>query len=333
MSANSESRVDLVFEGGGVKGIALAGAFRELTDRGYVPQCVAGTSAGAINAALVAVGYTGAEVEDIVLNQMHFPDFADHTFLHHFGVAGDIAEYFKSRGMHSGNYFLDWITDLLATKGITTFGQLKDPATSPNRTYRLQVIASDLTGRQMLVLPRDAAKIGVDPDQLEIAHAVRMSMAIPFFFEPVTMTDHAGNHHVIVDGGLLSNYPIWLFDAPDGVAPAFPTLGMLLVAPNQAAPLLPATPDELLPKLTGNIEFLSALAETATAAHDRMYVERANFARTIPLPTLGVKTTEFDISPQRSRELFNAGKTAASTFFDSWDFETYKSSFRTPAAH
>jgi NTE family protein len=54
MTGPEETRVDLVFEGGGVKGLGLAGALLELDARGYQPQCVAGTSAGAITAALVA---------------------------------------------------------------------------------------------------------------------------------------------------------------------------------------------------------------------------------------------------------------------------------------
>src|SRR5579863_636555 len=76
---------DLVFEGGGVKGIGLAGAYRALSDAGYQPQCVAGTSAGAIMASLVAAGYSGAELEGIVLNKqtMDFRKFEDETLLDH----------------------------------------------------------------------------------------------------------------------------------------------------------------------------------------------------------------------------------------------------------
>ena len=86
----------------------------------------------------------------------------------------------------------------------------------------------------MLVLPGDAAQLGIDPDELEIATAVRMSMSIPVFFKPVTMDGHE-----IVDGGLLSNFPIWLFDTDTGITPSFPTFGLLLVAPAQTAPLVP----------------------------------------------------------------------------------------------
>src|SRR5580658_80203 len=116
MGGTDSLRADLVFEGGGVKGIGLAGAYRELSDRGYHAECVAGTSAGAITAALVAVGYSGAELEEIVLHQMHFSDFEDPTFLDHLGKAGGLAEFFVHRGMHSGDYFLGWIRKLLEAK-------------------------------------------------------------------------------------------------------------------------------------------------------------------------------------------------------------------------
>ena len=324
-------QADLVFEGGGVKGIGLAGAYRELTDRGYRPQCVAGTSAGAITAALVAVGYSGAELEDIVLNGMHFQDFEDPTFLDHLGTPGQAVQFLVSRGMHSGDFFLKWMRDRLADKGQTKFGQLRDPqAATDKRAYRLQVIASDLTGRRMLVLPRDADQLGLDPDELEIAEAVRMSMSIPVFFKPVVLRHHAtAQEHVIVDGGLLSNFPIWLFDAEDA-PPQFPTFGMLLVAPGQQAPLLPHPAQGAhLPRVGSVAEFLKAIAETMMEAHDRLYVEQANYARTIPIPTLGVKTTQFDIGPEQARQLFDSGRTAAARFLDSWDFQSYRDTFRT----
>ncbi|MDQ6949620.1 MAG: patatin-like phospholipase family protein [Actinomycetota bacterium] len=215
-------RADLVFEGGGVKGIGLAGAYRQLSDKGYQRACVAGTSAGAIMASLVAAGYTGAELQEIVMNKskMDFTKFEDSTFLHNLGPVGDVGEFLTHRGIRSGNYFLGWIRDLLAAKGKTKFGDLRNPdTTNPKRTYKLQVIASDLSARSMLVLPQDAAQLGTQPDDLDVAQAVRMSMSIPVFFKPVT-----ARRHVIVDGGLLSNFPIWLFDTPPGTTPV-PHLG------------------------------------------------------------------------------------------------------------
>jgi NTE family protein len=331
MGATETLRADLVFEGGGVKGIALAGAYRELSDRGYVPECVAGTSAGAITAALVAVGYGGADVEQIVLRDMRFTDFEDPAFLDRLGVAGDVAEFFLHRGMHSGDYFLNWIRKLLVAKGKTTFGELRNPpGSADNRQYRLQVIVSDLSAREMLVLPRDAAQLGIDnPDDLEIAAAVRMSMSIPIFFEPVVFKNQkTGTDHVIVDGGLLSNYPLWLFDS--ATPPEFPTFGMTLVAPGQQTPLAPNPPaDAVLPELDSDLEFMKAIVSTMLQGRDRFYTDADNFARTIPIPTLGIGTTDFAIKPAQAEALFDSGKQAAASFLEAWDFAAYKKRFRT----
>ncbi len=331
VSDDRAMQADMVFEGGGVKGIGLAGAFRALTDAGHQPQCVAGTSAGAITAALVAVGYSGAELEDIVLHDMNFRNFEDRALL---GPLGELTEFARHRGMHSGEYFLNWMRERVAAKGIRTFGELRNPGASPERLYRLQVIVSDLSGRRMLVLPRDATHLGVDPDQLEIAEAVRMSMSIPVFFRPVVVVDdRSGNQHVLVDGGMLSNFPVWLFDAPKDTAPAFPTFGLLLVAPGQKAGLDPAPvpPDQVAP-IGSDAAFFTAMADTMMQAHDRFYLDDADYARTIASPTLGVRTTQFDITPAEASALFESGRSAAQQFLAGWDFRAYVQRFRSPAA-
>jgi NTE family protein len=134
---------------------------------------------------------------------------------------------------------------------------------------------------------------------------------------------------MIVDGGLLSNYPVWLFDAAPGTAPRFPTFGMLLVAPNQQAPLLPSTAaSENVAVIDSDVDFLKAIAQTMMEAHDRFYVEQANYARTIPIPTLGVGTTQFDLSTAQARALFESGQKAAAQFLATWDFEAYIAKFR-----
>ncbi len=77
----------------------------------------------------------------------------------------------------------------------------------------MPVIVSDLTAKRLLVLPMEAGVLGVEPDEFDVAQAVRMSMSIPVFFEPVRWDNpDTGEQHVIVDGGMLSNFPVWLFD-------------------------------------------------------------------------------------------------------------------------
>jgi len=318
---------DLVFEGGGVKGIGLAGAFAALEAGGFTPKRVAGTSAGAITAALVAVGYTAGELHE-VLSALPFASFKDKGWEDRLPGAGAGLSILLDHGIYEGRAFETWMAEKLAAKGIETFGQLRARQADPTDGSPLQVIASDVTDHRMLVLPDDAARLGVEPDALNVAYAVRMSMSIPIFFEPVVHQDTSdGREHVIVDGGMLSNYPVWLFDS-QGKAPRWPTFGLKLVEPDPKVQI-----GERLssPGGEGIVHYIRSLADTMMEAHDRLYVERANFARTIPIGTLGVGTTEFGITPDRIAALYQSGYDAAQQFLATWDFPAYIAEFRTEA--
>jgi NTE family protein len=220
----------------------------------------------------------------------------------------------------------------LEAKGKTRFGDLRtdEPPANGRAPYRLKVIASDLSLSRLLILPDDAALLGIEPDELEVAEAVRMSMSIPIFFAPVIRKNpKTGNEHVIVDGGLLSNFPVWLFDLPAGQPPRCPTFGLLLVAPSATAPLAIGPPEDTGRHRDLNmIEFLEAIAHTAMEAHDRLYLEQATFARTIPISTIGVGTTDFGIQRERADALFKSGVDAAATFLQTWDLAAYNAAFR-----
>ena len=321
--------VDLVFEGGGVKGVGLAGAYAALEEEGWEPQCVAGASAGAITAALVATGYTGAELREEVL-ALQFRDFKDEGWEDRIPVIGKEISVLRDFGVYEGRRFLQWMTEKLDRKGVRTFGDLAPTGSDdPKREFRLQVIASDITSHEMLVLPRDAERIGSTPKTLSIAYAVRMSMSIPIFFEPVNHSnDSTGVEHLIVDGGMLSNFPVWLFDSKE--RPRFPTFGLLLVEPparKSVADRLSGVPGTVT-RSQSIIEYLKAIAQTLMEAHDRMHVDEAEFVRTIPIPTLGVRTTDFDLSRDRALELYHSGYQAAKAFLASFDFDAYIAAFR-----
>ena len=329
---SGENKTDLVFEGGGVKGIGLAGAYSVLEEQGWEPQNVAGTSAGAITAALVAAGYTADELKQEIL-ALDFNSFKDEGWEDKLPFFEKTVSVLKDLGIYEGMSFRNWMAEKLEAKGKRTFGDLVVDANETDLRYRykLHVVCSDVTQRKMLVLPRDAASLGIDPDGLDIAYAVRMSMSIPFFFEPVEHVNEKTNRvHTIVDGGMLSNFPVWLFDCPPGEDPSWPTFGMLLVEPNprtSIAERLPE-PEHARHGAKGVTELVKAMAHTMMEFHDRMYVEKANFARTIPIPTLGVGTTEFDLRRERALELFDSGRKAAEEFLADWDFEAYIAEFR-----
>jgi NTE family protein len=331
---DAQQFADLVFEGGGVKGIGLGGAFAALEERGFTPQGVAGTSAGAIAAALVAAGYTSAEL-DQVLRSIPFSEFEDESFLARLPIVGHAINVLLERGIYQGRFFQEWMHDLLEAKAITKFGQLRDEgADNPKHRYRLRVIASDVTHRRMLVLPNDADHLGIDPDELDIAYAARMSMSIPIFFEPVVHRNpKTGEDHLIVDGGMLSNFPVWLFDR-EGQDPRWPTFGLLLVEPDPKTPIghrLAADEHDTHPGSL--LDYVKSLALTMMEAHDRLYLEKATYARTIPIPTLGVGTTEFGITDDRARALYDSGYQATLAFLADWDFPAYIEEFRRSKEH
>jgi NTE family protein len=334
-TADEEFFVDLVFEGGGVKGIGLAGAFSVLEEQGYKPQNLAGTSAGAITAALIAAGYSSMELKEIVFG-LDFRQFEDPDWQDRIPFVGKGLSVLMEQGVYKGDEFLAWIRELLAAKGVHTFADLKTEWTDPKYSSRLQVIASDTTARQLLILPRDAAHLGFVPDELEVAFAVRMSMSIPIFFKPVRVPNPQSNdEHVIVDGGMLSNFPVWLFDCEDEETPDWPTFGLLLVEPDPEVPISERIPrPEPAPRgVRGLVDLLSSMIHTLMEAHDRLYLEQAQYARTIPIPTLGIHTTEFDLRRERARALYDSGRQAAEAFLASWNFQAYIDAFRSGKSH
>ncbi len=326
---NDGGSVDLVMEGGGVKGIGLVGALAVLEERGFEVQRVAGTSAGAITAALVAAGYSAAELHEVLLG-LNFNSFKDPTWEDHIPLVGEVFSGLLEKGVFKGEHFLKWMRGLLAVKGKHTFGDLVDPDATDEAEdrHRLQVIATDITDHELLRLPRDAERFGVDPDELGVAEAVRMSMSIPIFFGPWRWRSRTdGREHLIVDGGVLSNFPVWIFDSAG--EPRWPTFGLMLVEPEpRAAPGAnqPPAPDASI------VTYLKDLVNTMLEAHDRMYLENDTFVRTIPIPTLGVRTTEFDLTRERAEALYESGRQAAEAFLASWRFDAYKATFRTGAA-
>ena len=330
MNKAETHRFDLVCEGGGVKGIGLAGAYSILEEQGWEPQSIAGTSAGAITAAIIAAGYTSAEVRDITFG-LDFRRFQDRSWQDRIPLVGKPVSVLVTNGIYKGDEFTRWMTELLAAKGIRTFADLRTDSKDAKYSSRLQVIASDLSSRRLLILPRDAGILGLDPDELDVALAIRMSMSIPIFFRPVRVTDKSGADHVIVDGGILSNFPVWLFDRSDDEEPEWPTFGLLLVEPDPKIPIAMRIPKPERAPLgaRGLTQMMSGLYHTMVEAHDRLYIEKAEFARTIPIPTLGVRTTEFDLPRKRAQELYDSGRTAAEKFLAMWDFDVYLAEFRT----
>ena len=308
----TEQWCDLVLEGGGVKGLGLVGAYAQLHANGYRVRRVAGTSAGAIIGSLVVAGMP-IETLHKTVQQLNYTKFRDEDLLDHFGPGGKVASVVLTKGIYKGDYLHELIRTELESAGVRTFADLKiteDWAKHlpPHQRYRLVVVASDISSGRLARLPWDYERYGLDPDKQLVADAVRASMSIPFFYQPAKLKDC-----LLVDGGMLSNFPIDLFDT----TPDWPTFGVKLSAKPEA---------NLITNPTDNAyEFAKALLATMINAHDQMHIDDpCTAARTMFVDTFGIKATDFDIKPAQQTQLYESGQAAAKKFLGAWDFAAWK---------
>ncbi len=185
MTRMASQPVNLVLEGGGVKGIGLVGAISVLEEHGFTFVRVAGTSAGAIVGSLVAAGFTSMELHELMVT-LDYTKFRDATGWEKVPLVKE-ADLWRHEGIYKGEYFHTWISNQLATKNKHTFADLRIDAGSAvpdNEQYRLVVMASDVSQGQLRRLPWDFEDPRHPRDGQRIADAVRASMSIPFFFRP-----------------------------------------------------------------------------------------------------------------------------------------------------
>jgi NTE family protein len=312
-------KADLVLEGGGVKGIGLVGAAMVLAEHDYVFPRVAGTSAGAIVASLIAAhqvaGRPLAGIETI-MNSLDYQKFQDETFLEHLtGPAGEVAELLLHMGIAKGEYLVEWLGNVLDGLDVRTFADLRiseddDPGTSlpPEQRYRLVVHTSDISRGALVRLPWDYHYYGQDPDAVRVVDAVRASMSIPFFFRPVTVHTPTGKT-TWVDGGMLSNFPITVFDRTDGKPSRWPTWGVKLSArPASAQVDQPAH---------NNFALAISCLRTLLSGWDRYHLDDEGVtARTMFVDTDKISSIDFDITRDQQQLLFGNGRKAAASFLE-----------------
>lgn len=338
--ASGTRRLDLVLSGGGVKGVGLVGAVVRLMEAGYRANRVAGTSAGSIVGAIVAAA-AGAnkrgpkrlgpdDIRDIAMS-IDYRKFLDPGAFERIPLLGPAWAILEGKGVYKGDYAHDFVADQLENLGVETFGDLRldDDQVPPPRRYRLVVTATDVTRGQLVRLPWDYRDVyGLDPDEQSVADAVRASMSIPFLFRPVTLTSAAGLESTLVDGGLLSNYPIDTFDRLDRKPPRWPTLGVTLL------PNLPAGNDKVIPGLAPVRAFsgprlLEQVLTTMLVGRDQAYLnEPWVSARTIRVDSTDVGVVEFDAGREEIDLLYRKGYDAATKFLSGWDESAYLSEFR-----
>lgn len=347
MLPDERQRADGVFEGGGVKGIAFAGAIAAAERDAGVREWVnlAGTSAGSIVAALLAAGYDAAGLRRILAGAV-YSRFAD-CGPGGMWLGGLFNAVFRLRGLAPAAYFVEWLGEQLAASPLArelgktelVFGDLRrrdlppigelpgiTPARYERARYRLHVIGSDVTTGRMLIVPddlpdyEDERGTPLDKDSFPVVDAVRMSMSYPFLFAPVVLR-RQGKPVYVVDGGLLSNFPIWLFDSPQ---PKRPTWGFRL---HPGATVEEGLPYRKVPRPFWEVPLLKAMFSAATEAWDREQMERVVSARTVSIPTHGIATTDFGIGRGEADSLYGWGRDAGRAFFRAPGQRAYLNSF------
>jgi len=361
---------DLVFEGGGAKGMVFVGACEEFFGRGHSFGRLLGTSAGAITATLLAAGYTPKEMLEALVEKgpdgksvfagfmgppapfsdaelrtsatQHLLDGVDFTFVPDFvekkfhsmllrGLSGKeqfrhVLALIERGGWFGADRFVSWFSAKLDSGswkgGKRNFSGMTLAQFFDATGVELSMVASDTTDGKMLVLNHSTAS------QCPIVWAVRMSMSIPLVWDEVLWQKSWGQYrgldvtgHAIVDGGLLSNFPIELFisDAPQVTR---------LMGPKTGNPVLGLLIDEKLPLTKGllvrikinpselkTVQRLRRLVDTATGAHDKMVMDEYSHL-VAHLPAAGYGTTEFDMSDARREALVHAGKEALALYLD-----------------
>lgn len=212
-----------------------------------------------------------------------------------------------------------------------TFASLKrDPPPASGSPYRLRMIATDISRKEMLVLPDDIANYRnpqsgqpFDPDAFKIADAVRMSMSIPYFFQPIILTHHAtGEPSTIVDGGVLSNFPVWIFDT-DTTTPVRPTFGFHLVGGGGVGGSL----NGVIHDLGWAVQEAVDIFHTATDAWDKRFMSHSTVVRTCTIDAGTIGTTDFQLSDDEKKWLLQSGRDGATAFLDSYKPENYRNTF------
>lgn len=175
------------------------------------------------------INYTGMarEMEQLSIHQYLSSQLMNQTSMersHNLNTRTERGAFFKNlitlskEGcLFNGDYLEEWAASVLKKKGIKTFGDLKtgEKGSLNPKGYRIRMTAVDATRGKILILPDDIIFYGMEPDQLDVAKAIRMSTSVPFAFQPVelkkTESGKMKSYH-IVDGGVMDNMPSWLAD-------------------------------------------------------------------------------------------------------------------------
>ena len=323
---------NLVMEGGGIRGIAYGGALAELERQGQLRELrrVGGTSAGAIQAALLAVGYAPAEIIGIV-NELPVQRLNDGQYI----FIGGGARLLKQYGWYRGDAFTKLLAGLVGRqtqRPDLTLGELHALAQQQPTRYRdLYTTGTNLTRQCVQVFSYETHP------HLRVADAVRISMSIPLYFRAVLLDAATGQVvaqpakgqavEVLVDGGLLANYPLDLFDHPRYLTPVSPgphpdsaafrnpeTLGLRLDRPEQVAvDTQPGGRARLAPYAIQDLgSYIGALY--TVALENLNPTQASDWPRTVSISTVGFNPKIKRLSAEQKQQLMDSGAAGVREF-------------------
>lgn len=311
---------NLVFEGAGIKGLAYSGVLAELEQRGMMRQIerVGGTSAGAITAMMVAVGYDSEEIAEVIASTK-FQSFNDGGF----PLFGGIFRMKNYYGWYKGKKFSNWVGSLLAAK--TGNENITFRALADGPWKELFVTATSLSAQQSIVLSHQSYP------EMRIKDAIRISMSIPLYFQGVwinsagRVVDRPGSVEgleLLIDGGLLANYPIFLFDEiieQGGSSIRIPnpaTLGVRMDTDNQIHH--DSTDHRLEPQtITSFSDYAGALFILTVESLNRQWLTEEDWKRTISVSSLGIGPKIKKMSEDQKRAFYDSGVRGTRLYLDS----------------
>lgn len=298
---------NFVFSGGGVRGIGHIGAYSVFEKEGYLPKSFAGTSAGAIVASLLASGYSAFELKEI-MKTVDYSKFPNKSCLNKMGALGNLFSFIFEYGLYNTTYIKSWLSNLLANKKTTYFSDLK----TEDNTYKLQITACDITNNRLLIFPYDAVLFGISPDVMKVVDAVIMSISIPVFFKPEVLKDYENKPHHVVDGGLLSNYPLFLFEKSKTPTVGFKFVNYKKISENKNR------------KVNNVIDYSKFLIETVLGSQDNIKESMAfdEVFKTVYIPVevnssggkVPLHSADFDISKSQIEDMYLNGVRAAKSY-------------------
>jgi NTE family protein len=313
---------NLVMEGAGIRGLAYCGAVEELAAMGQLDELerVAGTSAGSIVACLLAVGYSPDEVATIV-GETDFGDFNDGQYM----FVGGTTRTVRAFGWYKGDAFSEWLAGLVAAKTGTpdlTFEALHALRLSGKPNFELHIAATNLNEQRA-----EFFSFETHPN-MRIVDAVRASMSVPFWFEAVCLDAEgrvveAGEGDVYIDGGVLTNFPLTLFDDPKYCTSGdclsadgrnLETLGLRIDDPLQVA--ADNAGEGLARRDIENVEdYVVALYSLVLEGLNRQALNGNDWNRTISISDTSIGPRVKSLSPEAKSQLLDSGRSAVRSRF------------------